>query len=118
YRERQKQQRKRDLFKKRALMKPYEYPEFMEYGDAIRHSYWVHTEFNFTSDIQDFHTKVASHERAAVQNAILAFALVEVVVKTFWCDLYHRLPKCELGAVGAVFSYSDARHCEAYSQLL
>ena len=25
-----------------------------EYVDAIRHSYWVHTEFNFTSDIQDF----------------------------------------------------------------
>ena len=50
YRERQKQQRKRDLFKKRVLMKPYEYPEFMEYGDAIRHSYWVHTEFNFTSE--------------------------------------------------------------------
>ena len=118
YRERQKQQRKRDLFKKRVLMKPYEYPEFMEYGDAIRHSYWVHTEFNFTSDIQDFHTKVAPHERAAVQNAMLAIAQVEVAVKTFWGDLYHRMPKYELGAVGAVFAESEARHAEAYSHLL
>lgn len=118
YRERQKQERRRDLFKKRVLMKPYEYPEFMEYGDAIRHSYWVHTEFNFTSDTQDFHTKVSPHERVAVQNAMLAIAQVEVAVKTFWGDLYHRMPKYELGAVGAVFSESEARHAEAYSHLL
>src|SRR5690625_4107787 len=118
YRERQKQERKRDLFKKRIQMKPYEYPEFMEFGDAIRHSYWVHTEFNFTSDIQDFHTKVKPHERTAVQNSMLAIAQVEVAVKTFWGDLYHRMPKYELGAVGAVFSESEARHAEAYSHLL
>lgn len=118
YRERQKQERKRDLFKKRVAMKPYEYGELMEYGDAIRHSYWVHTEFNYTSDVQDFHTKVKPHERTAVQNAMLAIAQVEVAVKTFWGDLYHRMPKYELGAVGAVFSESEARHAEAYSHLL
>ena len=118
YRERQRQKRQRDLFEKRVAMKPYEYPEFMEFGDAIRHSYWVHTEFNFTSDIQDFHTKVKPHERTAVQNSMLAIAQVEVAVKTFWGDLYHRMPKYELGAVGAVFSESEARHAEAYSHLL
>ena len=118
YRERQRQKRKRDLFEKRVAMKPYEYPEFMEFGDAIRHSYWVHTEFNFTGDIQDFHTKVKPHERTAVQNSMLAIAQVEVAVKTFWGDLYHRMPKYELGAVGAVFSESEARHAEAYSHLL
>lgn len=118
YRERQRQDRKRDLFEKRTEMKPYEYPEFMEFGDAIRHSYWVHTEFNFTSDIQDFHTKVEPHEKTAIQNSMLAIAQVEVAVKTFWGDLYSRMPKYELGAVGAVFSESEARHAEAYSHLL
>ena len=44
---------KPDIFKKRVNLKPYEYPQLVEYVDAIRHSYWVHTEFNFTSDIQD-----------------------------------------------------------------
>lgn len=118
YRERQRQGRQRDLFEKRTVMKPYEYPEFMEFGDAIRHSYWVHTEFNFTSDIQDFMTKVEPHEKTAIQNSMLAIAQVEVAVKTFWGDLYHRMPKYELGAVGAVFSESEARHAEAYSHLL
>lgn len=118
YRERQRQNRKRDLFKKRVAMKPYEYPELMEFADAIRHSYWVHTEFNFTSDIQEFHTKLLTHEQAAVKNAMLAIAQVEVAVKTFWGDIYHRMPKYEVGAVGAVFSESEARHSEAYSALL
>ena len=43
-----------NIFTKRKNLKPYEYPNLNEYVDAIRHSYWVHTEFNFTSDIQDF----------------------------------------------------------------
>ena len=33
--------------KKRINLKPYEYPELNEYVDAIRHSYWIHTEFKF-----------------------------------------------------------------------
>ena len=47
-------QKKPNIFRKRVNLKPYEYPSLAEYVDAIRHSYWVHTEFNFTSDIQDF----------------------------------------------------------------
>ena len=107
YREQRKHVRTRDMFKKRVAMKPYEYPEFMQYADAIRHSYWVHTEFNFTSDIQDYHTRVKPHEKKAITNSMLAIAQVEVAVKTFWGDLYHRMPKYELGAVGAVFSESE-----------
>ena len=45
---------KRRLFVPRFEIKPYEYPELLEFKDAIRHSYWLHTEFNFTGDIQDF----------------------------------------------------------------
>ena len=118
YREQRKHVRTRDMFKKRLAMKPYEYPEFMQYADAIRHSYWVHTEFNFTSDIQDYHTRVKPHEKKAITNSMLAIAQVEVAVKTFWGDLYHRMPKYELGAVGASFSESETRHAEAYSHLL
>jgi len=48
YREQRTQERKRNIFKKRMNLKPYEYPELLKYVDAIRHSYWIHTEFNFT----------------------------------------------------------------------
>lgn len=49
---------------------------------------------------------------------MLAIAQVEVAVKTFWGDLYHRLPKPEIGSVGYTFAESEVRHHDAYSHLL
>ena len=118
YRDKRNRERKRDLFKPRKELKPYEYSELLDYKEAIQNSYWVHTEFNYTSDIQDFMQNVKPHERTVIKNAMLAIAQVEVAVKTFWGDLYHRMPKWETGAVGATFSESEVRHAEAYSHLL
>ncbi|CAM3741521.1 ribonucleotide-diphosphate reductase subunit beta [Erysipelothrix urinaevulpis] len=118
YRERRNEARRRDLFKYRMNLKPYEYPELEEYKEAIQHSYWLHTEFNYTSDIQDFKVNVNEVERSAIKNAMLAIAQVEVAVKTFWGDLYHRLPKPEIGSVGYTFAESEVRHHDAYSHLL
>ena len=118
YREERKKDRVRSIFKKRLNLKPYEYPELHEYVDAIRHSYWVHTEFNFTSDIQDFKVNISDAERNAIQNAMLAIAQIEVSVKSFWGDIYKKLPKPEIGAVGQTFAESEVRHMDAYSHLL
>lgn len=118
YRSQRAEMRKRDIFKKRITLKPYEYPELYEYVSAIRHSYWIHTEFNFTSDIQDFKVNVNEIEKSAIKNAMLAIAQIEVAVKTFWGDIYKRMPKPEIGAVGATFAESEVRHTDAYSHLL
>lgn len=118
YRNARRKMRERDIFAKRQNLKPYEYPELYEYTDAIRHSYWVHTEFNFTSDVQDFHVNVNEVERSAIKNAMLAIAQIEVAVKTFWGDIYHKMPKPEIGSVGATFSESEVRHADAYAHLL
>lgn len=118
YRDQKIKERKRDIFKPRINLKPYEYPELTEYVDAIRHSYWLHTEFNFTSDIQDFKVNVSESERNAIQNTMLAIAQIEVAVKTFWGNVYSRLPKPEIGAVGDTFAESEVRHMDAYSHLL
>lgn len=40
YREKRMQARKPDIFKYRLNLKPYEYPELIEYKEAIQHSYW------------------------------------------------------------------------------
>src|SRR5699024_9447448 len=77
YRERQRQARVPDIFKPRKAMKPYEYPQFMDYADAIRQSYWLHTEFNFTSDVQDFHTKTKTHARSAIPNTMFTIPPVQ-----------------------------------------
>lgn len=118
YREKQAENRKKDIFKPRKNLKPYEYPELEKYKEAIQHSYWLHTEFNYTSDIQDYKVNVKPHERTAIKNAMLAISQVEVDVKTFWGRLYDRLPKPEMANVGSTFSESEVRHSDAYSHLL
>lgn len=118
YRNFREKLRSRDIFKKRTAMKPYEYPELLEYKDAIRHSYWIHTEFNYTSDIQDFKTNVTEAERQALRKTMLAIAQIEVAVKTFWGNIYNKMPKPEIGAVGATFAESEVRHMDAYAHLL
>ena len=107
-----------NIFTKRINLKPYEYPNLVEYVDAIRHSYWVHTEFNFTSDIQDFKVHLNEKEKTAVQRAMLAISQIEIAVKTFWGDIYKRMPKPEIGSVGATFAESEVRHADAYSHLI
>ena len=118
YRNKRSEQRKSDIFEKRINLKPYEYPQLYEYVPAIRHSYWIHTEFNFTSDIQDFKSRLTEVERSAIKNTMLAISQIEVAVKSFWGDLYHRMPKPEIGSVGSTFAESEVRHADAYSHLL
>jgi|TARA_R110000868_G_scaffold58904_4_gene181195 ribonucleoside-diphosphate reductase beta chain len=107
-----------NIFTKRTNLKPYEYPNLNEYVDAIRHSYWVHTEFNYTSDIQDFKVNLDKKERTAVKRAMLAISQIEIAVKSFWGDIYKRMPKPEIGNVGATFAESEVRHADAYSHLV
>lgn len=118
YRNEKDKSRRRSLFKKRVALKPYEYPELYEYVDAIRHSYWVHTEFNYTSDVQDFRVNTTPAEREAIKRTMLAIAQIEVAVKTFWGDIYKKMPKPEIGSVGATFAESEVRHADAYAHLL
>jgi ribonucleoside-diphosphate reductase beta chain len=109
---------KRSIFNKRANLKPYEYPNLLEYVNAIRHSYWVHTEFNYTSDIQDLKVKLTKEEAGIVNRAMLAISQIEVQVKSFWAKIGDRLPKPEIQSVGATFAESEVRHADAYSNLL
>ena len=118
YREKRNQSRKRDIFKKRLNLKPHEYPELLQYVDAVRHSYWIHTEFNFTSDVQNFNVDISPTEKSAIKNTMLAIAQIEVAVKSFWWDIYKKMPKPEIGSVGATFSESEVRHQDAYAHLL
>lgn len=107
-----------NIFEPRENILPYEYPSLLEFKDAIRHSYWIDTEYNFTTDIDDFKTKVSDQEREAIKRTMLAIAQIEVNVKTFWADLYKRMPITEIGDVGMTFAESEVRHKDAYARLL
>jgi ribonucleotide reductase beta subunit family protein with ferritin-like domain len=93
-----------DLFSGRVNIKPYDYPDLLEYKDAIRHSYWIHTEFNYDDDVQDFKINCTEVERSIIKKTMLAIAQIEVSVKTFWAKLYDRFPVPEIGSVGMTFA--------------
>ena len=57
-------------------------------------------------------------KEAQSKNTMLAISQIEVAVKSFWGDLYHRIPKPEIGSVGSTFAESEVRHADAYSHLL
>jgi ribonucleoside-diphosphate reductase beta chain len=107
-----------DIFSERTQLKPYEYSDFLDYTDAIRSSYWVHTEFNFSGDVQDFKVNTTPAEKTVIKRTMLAIAQIEVQVKTFWSDVYEEMPKAEIGSVGMTFAESEVRHMDAYSHLL
>ena len=108
----------KDIFRPRLNILPYEYPQLLAYKDAIRHSYWIDTEFNFTEDIQDFKVTISNEERDIIKKTMLAIAQIEVNVKTFWADIYKRMSITEIGDVGMTFAESEVRHKDAYARLL
>ena len=108
----------KNIFEPRTNILPYEYPQLLAYKDAIRHSYWIDTEFNFTEDIQDYKVNIKPAEKNVIKKTMLAIAQIEVNVKTFWGDLYKRMPITEVGDVGFTFAESEVRHKDAYARLL
>ncbi len=106
------------IFDKRVYYKPFEYPEVLQFVEAINKSFWVHSEVDFTADTQDFHSHLTEAERNAVKNSLLAIAQIEVAVKSFWGNLYHHFPKPEMNGLGSTFAECEFRHSEAYSRLV
>lgn len=107
-----------NIFEKRSAFKPFEYPNITKYKDAINHSYWLVSEWNFVSDIHDFKAVLSDQEKNAIKNTLLAISQIEVSVKKFWTKIGDRFPKAEFEQVGVTFGESEVRHADAYSHLL
>lgn len=106
------------IFDKRINYKPFEYPEVLTFTEAIQKAYWVHSEVDFTSDIQDYRANLDDVKREIHKRSILSIAQIEVSVKSFWGELYRYFPKPEINGLGATFAESEFRHSEAYSRIL
>lgn len=106
------------IFERRLAYKPFEYPEVMDFINPINQTFWVHSEVDFTGDIQDFKVDLSPQEQNAIKRTLLAIAQVEVDVKGFWGNLYQHLPKPEFNGLGSTFAECEFRHSEAYARLL
>ena len=58
------------IFDKRVSYKPFEYPEVLQFVEAINKSFWVHSEVDFTADVQDFQSQLEPHEKNAIKKRI------------------------------------------------
>jgi ribonucleoside-diphosphate reductase beta chain len=106
------------VFEKRVAFKPFEYPEVIQYQDALHKSRWLVTKWNFISDVQEYHTKLTPSQKNAVKNTLLAISQIEVSVKKFWTKLGDRFPKSEFDLVGTSCGENEVIHSLAYSHLL
>ena len=106
------------IFDERVLVKPYEYPDVIAYGEAVQHSYWLFSEFDFSNDIHDYRTKITEKERVVIKRAMLAISQIEVAVKSFWKKVGDRFKKPEIDDVGVIMAESETRHFRFYSKLL
>ena len=106
------------IFDKRTNYKPFEYHEPIVFTEAMNKTFWVHSEVDFTADIQDYKVNLTDIERTIFTRSILSIAQTEVVVKPFWSDLYKHFPKPEINGMGVTFAESEFRHSEAYSRIL
>lgn len=101
----------------RDFIKPYYY-DVEEYKNGIRHSYWVHTEYNYDPDIQDYKVNITEAERTLFTRCVLGISQIEVKVKDFWIKAKDIFPHYEIGQVCVTFAESEERHFDAYSNIL
>ena len=110
---------KTSIFEKRLSYKPFNYSEITDpLINAMWASHWTHNEFNFKSDVQDYHTSLTKEERGVIKRAILLISQVEVSVKSYWSNIGKHLPKPEIADMGAVFGGVEVIHSRAYSEVL
>jgi ribonucleoside-diphosphate reductase beta chain len=107
-----------NIFRKRQNYRPYEYPQFIEYIDAIHQSFWTHKSFNLDSSVQDILVNMDKASSTAVIRSILSIASVEAKVKSFWSNLGTMFPKSEFEEMGATIGANEVYHAHFYAKVL
>lgn len=108
----------RDLKKHRLNFKPFEYPEVLTFIDMIHKTFWVHSELDFTADVQDYKVNIDNRYQTIFKRSMLTIGQIEIAVKRFWGDIYLFFPKPEINGMGATFASNEWIHSQAYSHLL
>jgi|TARA_R110001592_G_scaffold49630_6_gene154600 ribonucleoside-diphosphate reductase beta chain len=106
------------IFEEQISRKPNQYPWTDKFIDVMHDGHWTHREFNFSSDIQDFKTKLTDQEKQIIIRALSAIGQIEIAVKTFWAKLGDNLPHPSIQDMGYVMANIEVIHNDAYERLL
>ena len=106
------------IFQPREVYKPFEYPFAEDYTIKQQQHHWVATEFNLSSDINDWKMNLSNEERNAVGNLLKGFTQAEVIISDYWSTKVTKwFPKPEIAAMALTFSSFEVIHQQAYSYL-
>ena len=72
------------IFDNRENIKPYDYPQLIEFVNAIDDSFWTVRKFDFSRDVMDFNYNLTEAERSFCERGMLAISQVENTVKSFF----------------------------------
>jgi len=107
------------IFEKRENYKPFDYDHItLPLIEAMLVGHWTYLEFDFMSDVQDFHVKLNDQEREVIKRAILMISQIEVAVKSYWSNIGKLLPVPEIAEMGSVFGGVEVIHARSYSKIL
>jgi len=106
------------IFNEQISRKPDYYPWTQEFMTAMHNGHWTHTEFTFSSDIQDFKVHLSDIEKDIIIRALSTIGQLEISVKKFWAKLGDNLPHPSINDMGYVMANIEVIHGDAYERLL
>jgi len=106
------------IFKEQVSRKPDLYPWTDKFITAMHNGFWTDKEFNFSSDLQDFKTKLSDRDKEIITRALSAIGQIEIAVKTFWAKLGDNLPHPSIVDMGYVMANVEVIHNNGYERLL
>ncbi len=107
-----------NILKARVAYGPFEYEKAHEYWFKQSSSFWLHTEVQMSSDVNDFHTKLTPAEKNIIGNVLKSFTQSELFIQEYWGKkVFKWFKKPEIQMMASAFSYFESIHAVAYSYL-
>jgi len=109
-----------NIFENQQFLHP-AYNHLEKYVFIMYKGFWTPAKYEKLIRDQDapyYFNEMGEVDQEAVKRCILAVAIVEDKVKSFWCNLNIDLPQTIISDVGGVFGQSEVTHRRSYHALL
>lgn len=109
-----------------SIFEPMEYLnpkyDFLDkYTTMMYKSIWTPAAYQNLIEVQDvpyYHNVLKEEDREAIKRCILAIAIVEDKVKSYWMTLHKELPQTVISDVGGCFGLQEVTHRKSYHALV
>lgn len=107
------------IFDNEVYLNP-EYSFLDKYISIMYKGFWTPAKYEkliHEVDSPHFHNNMENIDKEVVRRCILAIAMVEDKVKSFWSTLHVDLPQTIISDIGALFGMSETTHRRSYHSL-